>query len=235
MACDLSVMAEILTVHVPMTFRRRGGRRLIVTPDGSARSVAPSRAQIDNVLLKALARAVRWQRLLDRGTCSTIKEIASTEKIDPSYVGDVLRLTLLAPDIIEMILDGRQPPMLQFESLRKSLPPLWEEQRKAVTREQPHISNRVEITNPKGCVCLSGEVEIVSCSRDLIVGEMPCLNDHLREPITTAVQGNLNDMRGKCSEENEQKPAPGNAISPCNEAGNHAKAFILGKDRGRKQ
>lgn len=126
------MMPDVLTVHVPMTFRRRGGRKLIVTPDGSAMPPVPSRAQIDNVLIKALARAVRWQRLLDQGVCSTIKEIASRERIDPSYVGDVLRLTLLAPDVAEMILDGRQPPTLQFESLRKSLPLLWEEQRKAI-------------------------------------------------------------------------------------------------------
>jgi hypothetical protein len=125
-------MADVVIVHVPMTFRRRGGRKLIVAPDGRAMTVNPSPTQIDNVLLKALARAVRWQRLLDQGTCGTIKEIASREKIDPSYVGDVLRLTLLAPDIVEMILDGRQPPTLQFEPLRKSLPLLWEEQRKAI-------------------------------------------------------------------------------------------------------
>lgn len=131
-------MADVLTVHIPMTFRRRGGRKLIVTSDGSAMSVAPSRAQIDNVLLKALARAFRWQRLLDRGTCSTIKEIASREKIDPSYVGDVLRLTLLAPDIIEMILDGRQPPGLQFEQLRKSFPLEWRAQRQAIQAGQWH-------------------------------------------------------------------------------------------------
>jgi len=126
------MMPETLTIHVPMSFRRRGGRKLIVAPDGSAMSAVPSRAQIDNVLLRALARAIRWQRLLDQGICATIKEIASREKIDPSYVGDVLRLTLLAPDIVEMILDGRQPPTLQFETLRKSLPVLWEEQRKAI-------------------------------------------------------------------------------------------------------
>lgn len=125
-------MADVLTVHVPMTFRRRGGRKLIVAPDGSAMPVAPSRAQIDNVLLKAFARAFRWRRRLDQGVCSTIKEIASREKIDPSCVGDVLRLTLLAPDIVEMILDGRQPPTLQFEALRKSLPLLWQEQRRAI-------------------------------------------------------------------------------------------------------
>jgi hypothetical protein len=129
-------MTDVVTVHVPMTFRRRGGRKLIVAPDGSAMSAAPSRAQIDNILLKALARAVQWQRLLDQGVCSTIKEIASRESIDPSYVGDVLRLTLLAPDIVEMILDGRQPPTLQFEALRKSLPLLWDEQREAIRGER---------------------------------------------------------------------------------------------------
>ena len=75
-------------------------------------------------------------KAFDKGTCSTIKEVATKEKIDPSYVGDVLRLTLLAPDIVEMILDGRQPPALQFESLRKSLPLLWEEQRKAIRGEE---------------------------------------------------------------------------------------------------
>lgn len=131
-------MADVFTVHVPMTFRRRGGRKLIVAPDGSALPAAPSRIQIDNVLLKALARAVRWQRLLDQGVCSTIKEIASREKIDPSYVGDVLRLTLLSPDIVEMILEGRQPPGLQFEQLRKSFPFEWHAQRQAIQAGQWH-------------------------------------------------------------------------------------------------
>jgi hypothetical protein len=92
----------------------------------------PPRFSIDNVLVKALARAFRWQKLLDDGTYSTIKEIATKEKIDPSYVGEVLRLTLLAPDIIEMILDGRQPPMLQFDQLRGSFPLDWGAQRSAL-------------------------------------------------------------------------------------------------------
>jgi hypothetical protein len=94
-------------------------------------AVAP-RFHPDNVLVKALARAFRWQGLLDRGAYTTIKEIARKEKIDSSYVGDVLRLTLLAPDIVEMILDGRQPPGLQFAQFRKAFPLDWLAQRKAI-------------------------------------------------------------------------------------------------------
>jgi hypothetical protein len=122
-------MSDTFTVHVPMAFQRRGGRKLIVAPDGTAMSANPPRNNIDNVLVKALARAFRWQKLLDAGAYCTIKEIATKEKVDASYVGDVLRLTLLAPDIIEMILDGRQPPALQFERLRKSFPLEWKTQR----------------------------------------------------------------------------------------------------------
>jgi len=125
-------MSDTITVHVPMALRQRGGRKLIVSPDGAAMPAVAPRQNIDNVLVKALARAFRWQKLLDRGAYSSIKEIAAKEKIDPSYVGDVLRLTLLAPDIVEMILDGRQPPDLQFQKFRKSLPLEWQAQRDAI-------------------------------------------------------------------------------------------------------
>ena len=125
-------MSDTFTVHVPMAFRQRGGRKLIVSPDGAAMPAVAPRQNIDNVLVKALARAFRWQKLLDRGVYNSIKEIAAKEKIDPSYVGDVLRLNLLAPDIIEMILDGRQRPDLQFEHLRNSFPLEWHEQREVI-------------------------------------------------------------------------------------------------------
>jgi hypothetical protein len=125
-------MTDTFTVYIPMTFRKRGGRKLIVAPDGTILTPAPARPEIDGALLKAVARAFRWRKLLDAGVYGSIKEIAAKEKIDPSYVGDVLRLTLLAPDIIEAILDRRQPPTLQFEALRKSFPLMWDEQRRAI-------------------------------------------------------------------------------------------------------
>src|SRR5262245_53060623 len=98
--------ADILTVDIPLTFRRRGSRKLIVSPEGASLSPASRRPRIDNVLLKALARAFRWQGMLDDGTYGTIKELAKKEGVDASYVGEVLRLTLLAPDIVETILNG---------------------------------------------------------------------------------------------------------------------------------
>jgi hypothetical protein len=124
-------MSDGLTIHVPMTFQRRGGRKVIVAPDGSASPASSRRANFDRVLVKAIARAFRWQKLLDDGTYATIKEIATEERIDKSYIGDVLRLTLLAPDIVEAILDGRQSPRLQFEHLRQPLPSEWSRQREA--------------------------------------------------------------------------------------------------------
>lgn len=123
---------DTLTVHVPMTFRRRGGRKIIVAPDGTAIAAAAPRFKVDNVLVKALARGFSWRKLLDGGSYSTIKEIAAKEGIDVTYIADVLRLTLLAPEIVEMILDGRQPPTLQFGQLRKPFPLVWDEQRRVI-------------------------------------------------------------------------------------------------------
>src|SRR4029077_1788105 len=123
---------DALTVHVPMAFRRRGGRKLIVAPDGTAIPAVPPRFNVDNVLVKALARGFRWRRLLDNRTYSTIKEIAAKERIDASYVADVLRLTLLAPDVVEMILDGRQPSGWHLHRVRKCFPREWQAQREAL-------------------------------------------------------------------------------------------------------
>ena len=103
---------ELLTVRIPLRLRKRGGRKLMVVPEGAA-AWAPQRARVDNAMVKAIARAFRWRDMLESGEYATIREIATAEKINESYVGRVLRLTLLAPDIVEAILGGRQPAGLQ--------------------------------------------------------------------------------------------------------------------------
>ena len=84
-------------------------------------------------MVKAIARAFRWREMLENGTHATIAEIAAAEKINESYVGRVLRLTLLAPDIVEAILGGRQPAGLQLDRLLRGFPVGWQAQREAVS------------------------------------------------------------------------------------------------------
>lgn len=119
----------VVTIHVPMALRKRGGRKVVVAPEGS--DWASSRPRVDNTLVKALARAFRWQKLLETGVYATVEEIAAAEMINASYVGRVLRLTLLAPDIVEAILDGRQPAEIPLNHLLAIFSANWEEQREA--------------------------------------------------------------------------------------------------------
>jgi hypothetical protein len=117
-----------LVVRIPMRFQRRGGRKRIVAPDGSA-IVHSSKPQPDGTLIKALARAWRWQRRLDDGVYTSVSEIGDAENISKSYVSRILRLALLAPDIIEAIIAGRTDQALMLERLKRPLPASWEEQR----------------------------------------------------------------------------------------------------------
>jgi hypothetical protein len=121
-------IATSITVRVPLIIRHRPGRKTIVTPDGIADN-ALIQTRADPAMIKALARAFRWKRMLDDGRYASISEIATAEKIDRGFVGCILRLTLLAPDIIEAILDGRQPVSLGLPQLLKPLPIEWERQR----------------------------------------------------------------------------------------------------------
>lgn len=121
--------ARTVTVRVPISIRKRGGRRLVLAPDGTDIAAAPVSRHIDNTMVKAIARAFCWREMLENGTHATIAEIAAAEKINESYVGRVLRLTLLAPDIVETVLNGRQPARLQMSILLKPLPVAWEKQR----------------------------------------------------------------------------------------------------------
>jgi hypothetical protein len=94
---EISRDGSALTVRVPLTFRKRGGRKLVIAPNGSD-TWAPPRPRVDNAMVKAIARAFRWRKLLETGTHTTVAEIAAAEKINASYVGRVLRLTLLSPN-----------------------------------------------------------------------------------------------------------------------------------------
>ena len=116
---------DAVTIHVPMTFRRRGGRKLVVTPDGAEWAPRP---RVDNAMVKALARAFRWRKMLDEGVHATLEDLARAKGVAPTYVSRVLRLTLLAPEIVEAILDGRQPAELQLDDLREGFPLEWEGQ-----------------------------------------------------------------------------------------------------------
>jgi hypothetical protein len=113
-----------ITVHVPMTFTVRGGRKTIL----SDAVPAPPQPRIDNALLKALARAHRWRRMIESGDCASITELAKTEGVNQSYACRMLRLTLLAPGIVTAILNGRHDSDVMLKQLMKPLPVRWDEQ-----------------------------------------------------------------------------------------------------------
>ena len=115
---------ETITLHVPFRIAKRGGRKEVQLPDG-----APVQRRTDNTLVKALARAFRWKRLLESGEFNTINELAEREGIAPSYMTRVLRLTLLAPDIVEAILGGKQGPEVTLGRLLEGFPVEWNGQR----------------------------------------------------------------------------------------------------------
>jgi hypothetical protein len=117
---------DTVTLHVPFRIVKRGGRKEMQMPD----RVRPERTA-DNTLVKALARAFRWKRMLESGEYATIAELAEREGIAPSYMTRVLRLTLLAPDIVEAILDGKQGPEVTLARLMEGFPEEWEAQRES--------------------------------------------------------------------------------------------------------
>lgn len=146
---DLSLSRDgsILSVYLAIKFRKRGGRKLIIGPTGTSAGTpagtsagapetawTPTPARTDATLIKALARAHRWKKLLDTKHYATIKEIAETEKVAARYIGQLLQFTLLAPDIIELILDGRLPRGVGLNQFMEPWPGVWEEQRRIITR-----------------------------------------------------------------------------------------------------
>ena len=120
-----------MTLHVPFRVVKRGGRKEMQLPEGATQ---PRRT--DNTLVKALARAFRWKRMLESGEFATIAELAEREGIAPSYMTRVLRLTLLAPEIVAAILDGNQSPEVTLSRLLAPLPAAWDRQLAVLRRDQ---------------------------------------------------------------------------------------------------
>ena len=131
----ISKNGDTVTVHIPVIFRQRAGRKQIIGPSGS-----PSWSQtprVDTALLKAIVRAYRWREMLESGEYACAADLAKAEKINASYLSRILRLTLLSPDIVEAIVTGRQPGTLQVDYFLKPLPSLWQQQKSILGWAQP--------------------------------------------------------------------------------------------------
>jgi hypothetical protein len=117
-----------ITVTVPLQLVSRGGRKIILTPD-KAPAWVPRYKAVDDRLIHALARGHRWRLMLERGDYDSANAIADAEGLSSSFVSRLLRLTLLAPDLVEAILDGRHSTSMQAEVLKGAIPHCWAEQR----------------------------------------------------------------------------------------------------------
>ena len=129
------------TTEIPMTFRRRGGKAVIVLPNGD-RAIERREALIDNAMVKLLARGHRWHRKLFDGTHASIEDMAKSENISPSFVSRILRLAYLSPTVIEAILDGKYPAQLTMKDLMEPCPMEWELQAE-------HFFNRPSTINDR--------------------------------------------------------------------------------------
>jgi hypothetical protein len=128
MAGRVALELDTLTIRIPMRLQRRGGRKLIMMPEGVA---APARKpSLDETLVKALVRAHRWRHRIESGRAKSITDLAEQEGVTVAYVCRLLPLTCLAPDIVEAILDGRHPRWLRLAEVLGNGPMSWEEQRR---------------------------------------------------------------------------------------------------------
>lgn len=123
-------------LRVPMALKKRTGRKEIIAPNGVSLA-DPQASACQDAMVIAIARGFRWKRLLHEGKYATICELAQAIKMDASQVMRTIRLTLLAPDVVEAIYAGREPSGLSLELLYKQLPLLWEEQREALGFRPP--------------------------------------------------------------------------------------------------
>ena len=115
---------DTVTLHVPFRIVKRGGRKEMQLPEGVAHS-----RRTDNTLVKALARAFRWKRMLESGEFATIAELAEREGIAFTYMARLMRLSLLAPEIVDAIMEGRHPESVTLANMMDPFPLDWKEQR----------------------------------------------------------------------------------------------------------
>lgn len=130
----LALDGDCLVVQVPLRIKRRQGRKEIIVPSG-VDSAAADQARTNQGLAVTIARAHRWQELLESGRYASIRELALDLGVDNSYLARMLRLTLLAPDLIEAILAGTEPDSLSLERLYRA-PTIWDEQRQVLGWEE---------------------------------------------------------------------------------------------------
>nr|CRH06078.1 Conserved protein of unknown function, containing KorB DNA-binding like domain [Candidatus Magnetococcus massalia] len=125
----LSQDRKTIIFKIPMRFHRQGGKRMVILPEHEQARQEMTNPSEDP-MLNTLTKAQKWQKMLDKSETMTIAQLAEREGVERSMMARVLRLTILAPDIIEAILDGRVPETFSLESLRESIPLLWSDQRK---------------------------------------------------------------------------------------------------------
>lgn len=114
---------DTMTIHVPFRVVKRGGRKEMVLPEGTAQARKP-----DNTLVKALARAFRWKRMLESGEFASISELAEKEGIAFTYMARLMRLSLLSPELVDAVIDGHQPANITLANLMGPFPANWKEQ-----------------------------------------------------------------------------------------------------------
>ena len=118
-----------LRIHIPMHIRRMRGRKMIFAPQALDGSVPDSPSDVQGAVVQALARAFLWSDAIESGAVGSVSDLAKALDIDNSYMVRILKLTTLAPDIIEAILNGEEPSGLSLARLIRTFPMDWEKQR----------------------------------------------------------------------------------------------------------
>lgn len=127
MKLDLEVKTEVVEVHIPMTFERRGGRKIVITPDVVEKTdKTPKR---DETLVRAIVKSHCWRRRIECGQAKSITDLAGQEGVSDAYVCQMLPLTTLSPEIVAAIIDGRQSNLVKLQSLKRNTPSDWKRQR----------------------------------------------------------------------------------------------------------